>query len=179
MSCIRDLLLVCLFISPGNDYRFAFREGKPLEWKDFKGVADTNSAYAALANTGLSQNYATDQKGHLIRSSLKITAYFYPKLSWYKPEFATQALLEHERTHFAISELFARKLRKKVYDYPFTSNEHHQLDSLYRAIERERLAMQAHFDSVTAHGRNEEQEKIQQDRVKRELKQLKKWASKN
>ena len=173
------LALYLYMIPDGRDFRFSFTEKPVLEWKDFKGRPDNQSLYAALVNTGISQRFAINYEGYLIKDSVKITAYFYPELSWYKAEFATQNLLKHERGHFAISELYARKLRKKVHDYRFSSSDSRkEIDSLYDEVEKERLLMQERYDLQTMHSQNAEQEKRWGKMINTKLAALDHWASK-
>lgn len=172
------LALLVLFIRTDQDQtRFSFTEKSELEWADFKALPDEQNAFAASANTGLSQTYLMSQSGAWVKDSVKVTAYFYPKLSWYKPEFASSMLLKHERGHFAISEIHARKLRGLIHNFRFSARVRQQLDSLYHVVEKERLKMQLLYDMETVHSRNKTGEKRWQEKIQSELKFLDLWAA--
>ncbi len=171
-------ILAFAIIFHADTVRFSYSEKPEFQWKDLKGRPDRVSPYAALVNTGISQTFMVDSHGFLIKNSVEVTAFFYPKLSWYKPEFVTENLLRHERCHFAISEIHARLLRKMIDQFEFSSHSHRQIDSLYKSVEKQRLDMQAQFDLETLHSQNKNQEKYWEGRIKRELEQLKNWASK-
>jgi len=138
--------------------RIAWSQDKPLDWKHFKGSPLTTDTYAASSATGLSQGYELDGNGVLNKSGTKVTAHFYPEFSWYKAKDTSRLLLRHERAHFDITEIHARKLRKRISEFTFTSNSKEEITALYNQVEKERQVMQKQFDQETNHSRNKEQE---------------------
>ena len=163
------LFLAFFIVSDTATVRFSYIEKAHFTWHDFTGKPDKTSPYAASVNTGISQSFITTEKGELIKDSVKITAYFYPKLSWYKPDYVTPLLLEHERNHFAISEIHARILRDKIRGFPFSFRAGEQIDSLYRTVEKARILMQSQYDLETSHSRNENAEKQWQQTINNKM----------
>jgi hypothetical protein len=140
--------------------RLAWDADEKINWSQFTGLPNTTSGYAATSSTGLSQAYELDGRGYLNKEGTTITAHFYPKFSWYRAKDTSAYLLNHERAHFDITEIHARKLRKRISEYAFTANSKEEIKRLYNQVEKERQAMQGQFDLETNHSRNRTQEEI-------------------
>lgn len=149
--------------------RMAWEEERPLRWSDFKGTPDYLIDFAATTNSGMSHAYAIDSNGVLDKSSSSVLAHFYPSFSWYKAADTTAAILRHEQSHFDISEIHARKLRKRIQEYAFTTNSKAEIKQLYQLTEQERKNTQALFDKETNHSRIKEQELLWARRIKDSL----------
>lgn len=155
----RIFLLVFIIVSSfKTDYRYSWDEKSDFVWSDFKAYPDKNSPYAANVHTGLSHTFSTNSRGKLVSGSSQITAYFYPKLSWYKPELVNMSLLNHERLHFKITQLHALCFEDRVKNFTFTENSKQEVNSIYQDIEHNRQKMQQQFDEETHHGLNAEAE---------------------
>lgn len=155
---MRILLLAILSIfllssSVQDEERIAWSEDYRLVWADFKGQPKAGNVYVASTNSGMSFSYGFKTINGVPTSDFvyEVTCYFYPELSWYVPERVNERVLNHERTHFDISELHARLLRKRIEEFNFTENAKEELDELYNQVERERRAMQSLYDLETDH----------------------------
>ncbi len=148
------LALLFLAFSPiQEEERIAWSKDYKLTWNDFKAKAGSGTTYVASTNSGLSFKYGyqvTDSQ-NAPDFTFEVNSYFYPALSWFKPKHVNRRVLSHEQTHFDITELHARILRKRIAEFNFSSNIKNELDSLYEAIEVERRAMQSQFDLETDH----------------------------
>ena len=97
-----------------NDSLKLWRTGDKLEWSDFKGKLTIvygkvmGVHQAAASATGPIFVHREDINGNMVPYPL---AYFYKNISWTISK--DSLLLEHERLHFDIKELFVRKIRKK------------------------------------------------------------------
>lgn len=153
---VKGLLLIFLaslaFYSAPE--RLAWSENRRLVWEDFKGKPDVEQGWAATTSSGISQSYEINGQGFLNKATTKVTAYFYPEYSWVRNREKTAHLLGHEQTHFDITEYHARKLKKRIKNFEFTSNSKEEVKNLYAQIEEERIAMQRLFDSETEHSTN-------------------------
>ncbi|WP_031427605.1 DUF922 domain-containing protein [Flavimarina sp. Hel_I_48] len=145
--------------------RYSWSEKKDFSWADLSGFPDEQSLYAASVNTGISQDFSISFKGGAKLSSLQITAYIYPKLSWYKPGRVNAALLEHERLHFMITEVHARMLKETISKFDFSEDIRSEMNHLYRKIEQKRQKMQQDFDAETRHGLNNQRELFWEEKV--------------
>lgn len=138
--------------------RVAWEEELKLTWSDFKGAPQSIDGFAASSSTGISQAYEIYGNGYLNKPGTKVTAHFYPEFSWYQTQDTSDHLLNHERAHFDITEIHARKLRERILEFKFTSNAKAEIQALYNQVEKERQAMQQQFDLETNHSRNHSQE---------------------
>ncbi|MGB3774063.1 MAG: hypothetical protein WA951_02290 [Leeuwenhoekiella sp.] len=160
--CIGLIYSVDVFSQSSNDY---WKDVEILTWADFAGMPDSQSPYAANLTTGIRQEYSVDEAGMLVLNSLNIYPSFYPKLSWYKKNQVTDALLMHERVHFKITAIHAVLLKQLTSTYKFTANSRNELDQLYSDVEKKRQFMQTMFDECTAHGLNINEAKVWEDKV--------------
>ena len=85
-----------------------------LEWDDFKAKPNKASSFKALTASAVSFGISYENS----TVTIEITNEFDPKKSWTKVR-EEGSLLNHQRLHFDISELFARGLRKKILDTTF------------------------------------------------------------
>ena len=175
-GCILVLLLLISFVSPPE--RFAWDEERPLRWSDFKGAPDYLLNFAATTNSGMTQSYTIDGYGVLDKSSSKVLAHFYPTFSWYKPADTTAVILRHEQSHFDITEIHVRKLRKRIQEFTFTVSSKEEIKKLYEFTEQERREAQKLFDKQTDHSRIKSQEILWQKRIKDSLRKYSQFTSK-
>lgn len=177
--CIIIIALCCISSSTIDKLeRFAWNPDKKLQWTDFKAPPDYGSAYAATANTGISHSYAINGKGYYDKENSKVRAHFYPTLSWYRPSDSSETILRHEQAHFDITEIHARKLRKRIQAFNFSSNSQKEVKQLYEAVEEERKAMQQLFDKETNHSRETAQEFIWESKIAKMLLELDEYSYK-
>jgi hypothetical protein len=115
------MLATCLFFTTHSFAQTSdtinWRANYKLKWEDFKGIADSNSANAALTSTTISYKIIKTD------SLLDVIVYcgFNRPWSWSKYK-KNQGVLKHEQGHFDISELFARKFREAVRKNKFKDN---------------------------------------------------------
>ena len=159
-SFLLFLGVIALFSFSKAPERIAWSDSLPLHWKDFKGSPLSTDTYAASSATGLSQGYELDGNGVLNKEGTSVVAHFYPEFSWYKVKDTSLFLLRHERAHFDITEIHARKLRKRINEFAFTENSKEEITALYNQVEKERQVMQKQFDQETNHSRNKVQEEV-------------------
>lgn len=138
--------------------RIAWSSEKKLEWSDFRGEPNADQIWGATTSSGISQSYAIDGMGFLQKANSTVVAHFYPEYSWVRTREKTAYLLGHEQTHFDITEYHARKLKKQIEAFEFTSNSKEEVRQLYAQIEEERIAMQKLFDAETEHSTNHTKE---------------------
>jgi len=99
---------------PAQDYDvIPWSSSKQLSWKDFKGEP-TNERAAAITASGITYRFSTTDTNDNLEIDFKVITHFYPNKSWYNPSLVNAEILEHEQRHFDISEIFARKMRKRL-----------------------------------------------------------------
>mgnify|MGYP003653006177 CR=1 FL=1 len=123
-------------------------------WSDFKGAVPVTSGAAATTASGLTYRFFTFYENDELHVDYKVFAYFYPTKSWYKPALCNDITLLHEQLHFDITELYARKLRKKLAETKFTENVKEEIRKIYKATIRQLNDFQNKYDSETNYSRN-------------------------
>lgn len=156
--------------------KIAWQEDVDLSWEDFKGQPDPNSDFKANTNTGIIYSWGISKAKDGVSFRYQVFNNFYPQLSWVDPNSKVDHLLKHEQLHFDISELHARKLRKKLAEIDsdkLGSSAKEFLNNLYAEVDKERAAMQKAFDKESKHSIDKEQEAKWQKLVKEELQKFK------
>ncbi|WP_190808293.1 DUF922 domain-containing protein [Flagellimonas sp. S3867] len=126
-----------------------------LNWSDFKGKVPPASIPAATTASGISYKYSANLIHHEVELDFEVNAYFYPNESWYKPEICDDLILSHERLHFDITELFARKMRDKLNRTSFSDNVKAEIRKIYKETLNELKEFQSQYDWETNFSRNE------------------------
>ena len=129
-----------------------------LEWADFKGKPFKTAWAAAITASGITYEFSSMVENDDVNLDITISTFFYPKESWVQPESSNDVILSHEQLHFDISELFARKMRKRVAEARFTKNVKAEIKKIYRDILKELSAFQKKYDYETNFSRNLEKQ---------------------
>lgn len=163
------LVAICFVCTIHQDYdsTIIWDSNYRLQWKDFKSSKKTTSSERAAAVTasGISFGFSAKQtKTRLLSYDYHVISHFYPEKSWYFKGKENDVILEHERLHFDITELFARKLRKRIENTTFTLNIKNEMNTLNRQINEELKEFQEQYDFETQHSiRLEAQKKWEKD----------------
>lgn len=149
-----------------------FWEKDGLTWVNFEAQPDVNSAFHANTSAGLSYSWGLKNSNGVIELEYEVKSYFNRKGSWVKSGSKKEDLLKHEQVHFDITELHARKLRKKLSEINVNAlgkEPREVLNNYYKAIEKERSLMQQKYDRETNHSLNKNAQLKWQEYVEREL----------
>ena len=132
MKCFLILFIIfSLGFSPSEREKIEWNEDYKLSWSDFKGKPNLKSGYVASTNSGISFSYSYGFKYNELVLDYEVKCNFYPELSWYIPSIVTENTLRHEQTHFDISEIHARLLRKRISETQFTKKVETEIESIY------------------------------------------------
>lgn len=178
LGCFLLLFLISVSgISQEKDEKIRWRDDLQLSWEDFKAEPDLSSSYSANTNSGISYDWSYSKARGEVKLEHEVFSNFYPYRSWVKPDLRDdEYLLAHERLHFDISELHARRLRKALSEYEPARNIRQDLKQIYNRIDEERRKMQKAFDKETNHSENREAETAWRKFVKTELEKLSDFA---
>ena len=170
-------LILCFFLIPsdGELTKMQWNENRQLTWEDFQGVPNRGDDFVASTNSGISFSFSYNVRGGKMTMDYEVLCNFYPELSWYKPDKVSPYILKHEQTHFDISELFARKLRKVMAETEFSNDPKEKINALYSDIERLRQEMQDSYDLESDHSKNKEAELQWRAFVEKELEAYDRW----
>jgi hypothetical protein len=92
-----------------DDVRLEWAPGRQLTWADFRGPTPGGTA----AGSGSCVGFEVSWECESVTLVFDVRAVFDPTQSWVRAGSADDALLNHERRHFDLTELFARRLRKQ------------------------------------------------------------------
>lgn len=90
---------------------FAWSPARVIDWSDFRGRPNMASTAAAMTAYSITSEARCDEG----RFTFRVQSYFLPRRSWVKSahllERSSDRTLQHERTHFDLSEVQARRAR--------------------------------------------------------------------
>jgi Bacterial protein of unknown function (DUF922) len=153
-----------------------------FHWGLFKGRINPNHLTEMGDNTGAvtvsSLNYTALQvSSHEAR--VTITARFHPEESWTRyPELTRAAeALEHEKRHFDITEIYARRMRQMVSNKRFASGRFKDdIDRMFTDMAAQHRAEQVRYDHETRHSIEDDQQMKWNKRIDAQLQELSAYA---
>ena len=148
-------------------------EGKRLKWSDFKGSPKPLSQNEALTDSGMSIELKCDVK----TSKAVVKCFFKRNSSWTKDNESAY-LLAHEQLHFDITELFVRKLRQQLSKFGSDCEKlNNHIEEYYNRNYKEFVDYQDRYDYETKHSLNTKKQAEWEQKVARELEELRPFAS--
>ncbi len=155
-------------------HKLAWSAERPLTWNDFKVRSSGGGGMKAMTDSGIAIWFDCNDE----IEPIVVKCFFDKSKSWTKAE-DSEHLLRHEQLHFDITELFTRKLRKKLAELedPCGRNSG-KVQGIYDRNFDEMNRYQKRYDKETKHSINESAQKIWEERVKRELEEFEAFASK-
>ncbi|NJB70522.1 hypothetical protein GGR42_000984 [Saonia flava] len=133
-------------------------KGRGLTWKDFRAKPKVGSNAAAVTASGITYSFSSLARGSEVEVEFKVNTFFYPDKSWYKKEVCDDIILSHEQLHFDISELFARKFKKRLNELTFTLKIKEEVRTIYKDILKELSDFQELYDWETNFSRDTEKQ---------------------
>jgi len=164
------LLSLCLF---QQDRSMTWSDDLQLQWEDFNGTPTRGTTVVAVTASGLSFGFSTKMtETQLVEYTAFVDAHFYPDKSWYVKERANSVILDHERLHFDITELHARKFKQRIAQTKFDLRINSQMERIHNTITDELRQMQQKYDTETDHSQNVDKQKEWQKFIKVQLDKL-------
>ncbi len=142
-----------------------------LNWKDFKGKVEKTSMFKAACPSHVIV-YRVRQNDSTYTYKVKVI--FYRYRAWTKT--TNRYSLTHEQLHFDITELYGRKLRKKIKE-EFKGRYEDGFGVIINGLITELLEQQKVYDERTMHGGSEGSQLKWSKKIKDELDQLKEYSS--
>ena len=178
MKQLAAVLFICIltaFSFPKKKELMEYNEKQELTWDDYKSRPNKASSFKALTATRIS--FAANTDGDLLQ--LSVQNYFEPQSSWTKTK-KNRELLDHERLHFHISELFARKLRKQILQTKYKSKAQKAMNDVSKMYEEniyELTKCQRLYDKETDHSISVKEQKRWETKIRSELASLKEFSN--
>lgn len=177
---LTSALLLCIFCQSNATAQhkdctdcITWHANRKLTWADFKGKPQPASDKVALTDSGMSIALKCDNT----TAEVVVKCFFNRSRSWTK-DTESEYLLAHEQLHFDITELFVRKLRKQLSVFKDDCEQlAKHVQSYYDENYKEYVAYQDAYDKQTHHSLNKEKQAYWEQKVARELKKLKPYAS--
>lgn len=154
-----------------SDSLIIWTKDRKLTWNDFKSKKSVRQNSFAYVKAGIIL------KPFYIDSnfSYKVIAVFKKNFSWKSKD--NKGLLNHEQLHFDIAELFARKMRKEIFNQKkILSAEDYKI--IYNKLNKEYKEYQKKYDHDTVHSIITEEQEKWEKKVAKELKELENYALK-
>ena len=144
-----------------RDEAIVWAARRPLTWADFKGQPPDNAGVVA-ARTNYAIIDGVQCAGR--KFEYRVVAAFRTKESWVRHAILRTAAdsaraLRHEQTHFDLSEVHARRLRRYFAELMAPCDvSSTDLSAAANRMERDEKAAQARYDEETDNGRNAAQQ---------------------
>ncbi len=157
------IISLCLFFtglcfSQGGVETISWSADRPLQWSDFKGEYFKTQWAAANTVSGIGYEFSTLEKDGRWYLDIKVKCEFFPGKSWYRPALCDSVILRHERLHFDIAELFARKMRRRLAETKFTNDVKAEVKAIYIEILQQLRFYQNKYDRETDFSRDLQQQ---------------------
>ena len=167
----------CAIIKPKIDPEqdpIYWQRVQPLSWEDFKAEPDLGSLNGAISDVSIiikMFDYPIEE------ATVDIRSVFYPYGSWVNPYTKTQDMLTHEIYHFHIEEIFARKMRQQFDTTVFSPYDlRKQWWKIYDGILTKCISYHEEYDYEIRLPKGEENQVKWQEKIDRELDELKEYA---
>ncbi|WP_338733273.1 DUF922 domain-containing protein [Mangrovimonas cancribranchiae] len=172
---IRLLALCCFFVgfSQPKEPVILWTDAVNLSWSNFIAQPDSTSGAVAVTASGIVFSFSVNTNNdNVIGFKTEVKSQFYPNKSWYKKNQVDAHVLAHEQLHFDITELFARKFRKRISQVKISNKVRDRLNAIHETILKELANFQNQYDNETDYSRNKDKQLQWQKRVRDELKEL-------
>lgn len=151
-------------------------KNRKLTWNDFKGKVVLYQPFDAESHCGF--GFKSNVVKLFGKTTMKITNTFDCNSSWVSPKSKNNnKLLEHEQLHFDLSEIYARHLRKKLFEkklsYFNVVNESNKIFYEVFDLYKERQNL---YDTETKHGTEEIAQKKWKETIQNELNELEAYS---
>lgn len=175
MKLIFTFIFSFLLFPQDTSEKIIWSENQKLTWEDFRGKPVSSLGFVASTHTGINFDYSFSIEEREVNVEYSVENFFIPEKSWFIPGKVSQNVLNHEQTHFDISELHARILRKRMSSRKFSKKVKTEIETIYIQVEAQRKAMQKKFDVETEHSQNIEKEKLWEQRIAKQLAEYESW----
>lgn len=157
-----------------SDRKIQWQDNVDLQWEDFQGAAPMGTVYKALTYSEVEIKQEAYRETEL---EFSLITYFVKDSSWRKSK--DLVLLEHERYHFHMAELYARKMRKAIAALRPAKAEvlYKQLAEEKNRIFKDYIARDRMYDLETDHHRNQQKQKEWQALIDKEMDALQAYSS--
>jgi hypothetical protein len=161
----------CLSLFANAQNELEWSHDRRLVYDDFKGAISANESKQTKATTYSIIDLDVKQVGQEIQASVR-TLFKYDN-SWMRSDSKNAYTLKHEQGHFDISEIYARKLRKKLAGIKVKrKGGNEQIVGIAKKMIKKHLKAQAKYDQATGFAIKEKNQAEYIIKIEKELKEL-------
>lgn len=113
--------------APESSDSIYYSPSRKLTWADFQGRPVGSSQAAAITNSGFGFGMGTYTKGGNTRINITVQGSFNKSLSWVKPAYANEYVLNHEQHHFDLTWYCTVQFYKKLKAAALTPNNYREV----------------------------------------------------
>jgi hypothetical protein len=159
------LLSVSKIFSQANDSLVLFT--KSIGWNLFKGTPDSDTLGAKIS-TSL---HLEIHKVNVWNGTLHFKAYalMNPSKSWVKSGYADEYTLQHEQTHFNLTEICARRLQTELKQMKLKSKKSTLIQATLSKWQSKLEVLQKKYDLETKGGNDHVRQNIWNEKIIAEL----------
>lgn len=169
MKLLIAIALSILVLNQDSDDEIKWSENRRLTWLDFQDICFGESSNSAVTAYAIPFSFTIFQDSIFF----EISCVFYKSKSCVKIDEVSSYILNHEQGHFDIAEIYARKLRKALFEYSFSKNTtKEEIETLCRKFISEMEKFQDEYDKITRYSRDEDEQELWDQQIEVELKQL-------
>lgn len=148
-----------------NDQIISWSESDKIEWSDFNGDSDVQSFDNAVSALRINVSWLWKNGKY----EFSVENHFFKQFSWAK-DTSNADLLNHERVHFDISEVYARKLRKSLDSLSQIQGvETDIFEKTISSLLKERTIYDELYDSETKHSLDSLNQKVWNETIRNQL----------
>ena len=163
------LFLVISFFSYAQE-KIYWSENYKIQYDDFQGAVPGNETYIK-ATTASVIEVAFEQVGDVVIVS--VSNFLKKNESWMKNEAKIAYALNHEQGHFDISEIHARRIRKKLLETKLDKwKGGSEITTIFDKLRKKHLRAQRKYDKATSYSIKEKNQIEWTKKIADELKEL-------
>ncbi len=172
IKLVAVLMVLSSFAS--SPERISWSEDRPLQWFDFKGQPDYSDQFRdAVTASALKFNTKCLDNNEL---EVLVAAEFLKDRSWVKEVARSDYHLGHERLHFDITELYARKFRQEISERQLTCSNQDEIQELIHFYLDACFTFQNEYDKQTYYSMHQSKQIDWENQISKELKSLEEFA---
>jgi hypothetical protein len=149
-----------------TDAQIRWNACKKINWTDFKGSPPNISEFKANTFSSVECEYGNSDTCLFY----SVQTFFHEEGSWYID--STQELLEHERGHFNISEIYARKIRKYLRINLGKGISDDKINKAINLLQAEKNKYQGLYDKETDYSKKVIKQREWSSKINNQLKEL-------
>ena len=153
---------------------YLWKADQKLKWSDFQGKSYPEMDEKAMTTSSVEYSYSAT--GSTFK--YEVLCKFFPKLSWKQQDTElNDYMLQHEQTHFDITELYARLMRKRLSEEVKTAKDISKIPAIGQEITLQWQKEQKKYDKETNHSINTDKQIEWNASIQKRLDALKAFAS--